>query len=103
MKNGGKREGAGRPLGSKNKKTFAKAEDREFSRLWISERLTPILEALHASACGLPHLMLRDPKTGEFTRVTGDAAQVDKALKSKNAVWIYTQNPNIQAATDLLN
>jgi hypothetical protein len=52
---------------------------------------------------GIRHLMMRDPKTGQFQRVTGDAKQIDKALKSKNACWIYTKHPNVQAFTDLLN
>ena len=52
---------------------------------------------------GLKHLVMRDPKTGQFTRITGDAKQIDKALKSKNACWIYTKDPNVQAFTDLLN
>ena len=52
---------------------------------------------------GIRHLMMRDPKTGQFERVTGSAAQIDKALKSKNAFWIYTKDPNVQAFTDLLN
>ena len=52
---------------------------------------------------GIRHLMMRDPKTGKFERITGDAKQIDKALKSKNACWIYTKDPNVQAFTDLMN
>jgi hypothetical protein len=47
--------------------------------------------------------MRRDPKTGKFERITGDAKQIDKALKSNNACWIYTKDPNVQAFTDLMN
>ena len=47
--------------------------------------------------------MGRDPKTGKFERVTGDAEQIDKALKTDNACWIYTKDPNVQAFTDLMN
>jgi hypothetical protein len=43
---------------------------------------------------GIRHLMMRDPKTGKFERVTGDAKQIDKALKTKTAFWIYTKDPN---------
>ena len=42
--------------------------------------------------------MMRDPKTGKFERITGDAKQIDKALKSKNACWIYTKDPSIEGA-----
>ena len=52
---------------------------------------------------GIKHLMMRDPKTGKFERITGDAKQIDKALKTKTAFWIYTKDPNVQAFTDLLN
>ena len=52
---------------------------------------------------GIRHLMMRDPKTGKFERVTGDAKQIDKALKTKTAFWIYTKDPNVQAFTDLMN
>jgi len=47
--------------------------------------------------------MMRDPKTGKFERITGSAEQIDKALKTKNTVWIYTKDSNVQAFTDLLN
>jgi hypothetical protein len=47
--------------------------------------------------------MMRDPKTGKFERITGDAKQIDKAIKSKNACWIYAKDPNVQAFTDLMN
>src|SRR5215475_7779730 len=52
---------------------------------------------------GIRHLMMRDPKTGKFERITGDAKQIDEALKTDNAFWIYTKDPSVQAFTDLLN
>jgi hypothetical protein len=76
---------------------------REFVRTYITHRLQPLLDAQIDNAQGLKHLRMRDLKTGQFTRVTGDAKQIDKALKSKNACWIYTKDPNIAAFTDLLN
>jgi hypothetical protein len=103
MASGGKREGAGRRFGSKNLSTIAQEEAREFVRTYITGRLQPLLDAQIDNAQGLQHLMMRDPKTGKFERITGDAKQVDKALKSKNAFWIYTKDPNVQAFTDLMN
>jgi|SRR5215471_6375592 len=100
---GGRREGAGRPAGRKELKTLAKEEAREFVRKVVTTRLGSLLEAQLDNAEGIRHLMMRDPKTGKFERITGDAAQIDKALKSKNACWIYTKDPNVQAFTDLLN
>jgi hypothetical protein len=51
---------------------------------------------LAASVVGIKHLMMRDLKMGKFERITGDAKQIDKALKMKNAFWIYTKDPNVQ-------
>src|SRR5215831_15835218 len=62
-----------------------------------------MLDAQFDNAEGLKHLMMRDPKTGKFERITGDAEQIDEALKSDNAFWIYTKDPSVQAFTDLLN
>lgn len=46
--------------------------------------------------------MMRDPKTGKFERIT-DVEQIDEALKTDTAFWIYTKDPNVQTLTDLLN
>jgi hypothetical protein len=72
-------------------------------RCYISEHLGEFLNAMAANVVGIKHMMMRDPKTGKFERVTGDAKQIDKALKTKTAFWIYTKDPNVQAFTDLLN
>jgi hypothetical protein len=53
---------------------------------------------------------MRDPATGKFERVAIDTddprvaeAQIDAAMKSGNAVWIYTKDPNVHALTELMN
>jgi hypothetical protein len=74
-----------------------------FVRTYIWTALQPLLDVQIYNARGLKHLMMRDPKTGKFERVTGDAKQIDKALKTKTAFWIYTKDPNVRAFTDLLN
>src|SRR5215471_14896600 len=100
---GGKREGAGWPKGKKWPSTLRKEEARELVRQYVTERLPQFLDAMSDNITGIRHLMMRDPKTGKFERITGDAKQIDKALKTTNAVWIYTKDPNVQAFTDLLN
>jgi hypothetical protein len=100
---GGRREGAGRPAGRKELKTLEKEQAREYVRQVVTARLGSLLEAQLDNAEGIRHLMMRDPKSGKFERITGDAKQIDKALKSKNATWIYTKDPSIAAFTDLLN
>jgi hypothetical protein len=84
-------------------KTLEKEQSREFVRQYVTEELEPLLAAQIDNAVGIRHLMMRDPKTGKFERITGDAKQIDKALKTKNAFYIYTKDPNITAFTDLLN
>ena len=84
-------------------KTLEKEQGREFVRQYVTAHLEPLLAAQIDNAVGIRHLMMRDPKTGKFERITGDAKQIDKALKSKNACWIYTKDPNVQAFTDLMN
>jgi hypothetical protein len=101
--NGGARPGAGKPRGVKWPSTLRKEEARELVRRYVTERLPQFLDAMSDNITGIRHLMMRDPKTGKFERVTGDAKQIDKALKSNNACWIYTKDPNVQAFTDLLN
>ena len=100
---GGARPGGGRPRGKKMLKTLQAEQAREHVRQRVIARLDPMLDAQFDNAEGLKHLMMRDPKPGKFERITGDAKQVDKALKTKNAVWIYTKDPNITAFSDLLN
>src|SRR5215470_19884654 len=100
---GSKRPNAGRKVGFKFPATLQKIHARELVRQKITENLNTLIDAQIDNAQGLKHLMMRDPQTGKFERVTGDAKQIDKALKSKNACWIYTKDPNVQAFTDLLN
>src|SRR5215831_14398052 len=109
MKNshGGKREGAGRPHGTKNEKTLEKAEARELVRQMITDNLKPMIKAQIANACGVQHFFLRDPSTGQFKRIT-DPDEIETALNAENAgegstYWIFSKDPNVQALTDLLN
>src|SRR5215510_215062 len=90
--------------------TIAKEEARELARRVITKHLERLLAAQIDNAQGIKHLMMRDPKTGKFERVAVDSrdpkvaeAQIDAALKSGNACWIYTKDPSVQAFTDLMN
>jgi hypothetical protein len=67
-------------------KTLEKEQAREYVGQVVTARLESLLEAQLDNAEGIRHLMMRDPKTGQFVRVTGDAREIDKALKTKNAV-----------------
>lgn len=111
---GGARSGAGRKPGIPNKATLAATEQKEVIREEIrrefAAELRPLLRAQIDHAKGIKHLMMREPKTGKFERVAVSdsdpavaAAQIDAALTSGNAFWIYTKDPSTQAWTDLAN
>jgi hypothetical protein len=106
MGHGGARRNAGRKPGATaatRANSVAKDQAIEITRNWVTERLVPLLESAYDHAVGIRNLMMRDPKTGQFVRVTGTPEQIDEALKSPNAFWIYTKDPSVQAFTDLLN
>jgi len=83
---GGKREGAGYPKGVKWPSTLRKEEARELVRRYVTERLGQYLDAMSDNITGIRHLMMRDPKTGKFERITGDAKQIDKAFEDENRI-----------------
>jgi hypothetical protein len=98
------------PKGYKLPKTIAKERSREITRQIITERLEELLAAQIDNALGIRHLMRRDPSTGKFERIAGrgespelEQAQIDTALKTGSAFWIYTKDPSMQAFTDLMN
>jgi hypothetical protein len=105
---GGKRPGAGRPKGSVSAKTLSvrasKEEAREFVRAYITQHLTPLLDAQLQNAQGLRETFVRDEQ-GRFTLLT-DAKQIETALNSGDegtSYHTFTKSPNVQAFTDLLN
>src|SRR5262245_37484183 len=101
--NGGARPGTGKPRGLKWPSTLRKEEAREKVRQFINEHLGEFLDAMADSVTGIRHLMMRDPKTGKFERITGSVEQIEEALKTDTAFWIYTKDPCVQAFTDLMN
>lgn len=107
-RNGGPRAGAGRPKGSQSKKTIRrsleKEEARELLRQIVTAEMEPLIKAQLANAKGIQHFFLRDPRTGQFTRIT-DPDVIEAALNSgdTNSYWINTKDPNVQAFADLMN
>jgi len=80
--NGGARPGTGKPRGLKWPSTLRKEEAREKVRQFINEHLGEFLDAMADSVTGIRHLMMRDPKTGKFERITGSVEQIEEALKT---------------------
>lgn len=92
----------GRPKGSKGKKTLGKEAARELVRQFVTERLTPMLEAQAANAIGIKYLVTREKKGGKFIRVTEAMARA-KQGDSEEIIEVWEKDPSVQAFTDLLN
>ena len=102
---GGKRLGAGAPLGTKWAATLKKEAVRELVRQTVTAELGPLLEAQIAAAKGIEHFFLRDAATGQFRRIT-DPCEIEQALNSGDEgkhYWIFTKDPSTPAFTELLN
>ncbi len=108
MPRGGRRPNSGPAKGTKygkQKETISKELARELTRNIITAELKPLIQAQIANAKGINHFFLRDPATGQFTRIT-DPEQIQQALNSGDegkSYWIFAKDPNVQAFTDLLN
>ena len=109
MPRGGKRPGAGRKKGYKEKQTISKEIAREQLRQLVLAELKPLAEAQIKHAKGISYLVYREKKGGKFTKVTAeDAEDVFKReglSKDKGGVIIevWEKEPSVQAFTDLMN
>lgn len=88
-------------------KTLLKLEGKARLRELVLAELDPIVRGLIAKAKGVNHMMLRDPETGQWVRLT-EQEQIEAALNAEGAeegktFWIHTKDPDVQAAADLLN
>lgn len=98
--------GAGKPKGYKAPATLDKIAAREAARVRITQRVNEIIDAQVDSAVGIVHMMVRDPETGQWVRVTS-ASKIAEALnhpkaKDGSTYWIYTKDPNPASARDML-
>lgn len=95
-KTGGKRKGF------KAVKTIEKELERERLRQMVCAELEPMTKAQIAHAKGVSYMVLRH-SDGTFARAT-DEKQIDAACAvGATAFQIFTQAPNVQAFTDLMN
>lgn len=92
----------GKPKGYKAPATIEKELERERLRQMVCAELEPMTMAQIAHAKGVHYMVLRH-KDGTFTRAT-DVKQLDAALAAGAAAFnIFTQAPNTQAYSDLVN
>ena len=96
MKNGGKRPGAGRPKGSKGKRTLEKEVLRGIFREVVAPEFEAMTRAQIAQAKGLSYLVTRDKRTGKFIRV--GPAMAGAAHEETIEVW--EKDPSTRGGTD---
>lgn len=102
----GNRKG-GMPKGHITAKVIEKLEGKARLRELVLAELDPIVRGLIAKAKGVNHMMLRDPESGQWIRLT-EQEQIEAALNAEGAeegktFWIHSKDPDVQAAADLLN
>lgn len=104
MPRGGKREGAGRPAGTKNAETLSKEAAREALRQAVLLEMSGMIAAQVANAKGIKYLVARD-KSGKFSRITEDELTALLAGEDEERVVleVWEKDPSVQAFTDLMN
>lgn len=102
---GGKRAGSGNKPGVKFASTLNKEQAREAVRQMVMAAMQPMVEAQVAHAQGLKYLVIRDAKSGKFTRVTQKRMEelLDTGGDDLERVEVWEKDPSVQAFTDLLN
>ena len=105
MPRGGKRPGAGRKKGYKEKQTISKEIAREQLRQIVLAELKPMTDAQIANAKGIKYLVARERKGGKFVRL--DEARVKAILEGADSehemIEVWEKDPSTPAFTDLMN
>lgn len=116
MSSGGARPGAGKPKGSKHKKTIEREIALKELQQRILEEIRPLLRAQLDTAKGLTVMFqrkkLKNHKTGKYER-TGEMVRVQDLNRIEELLegdctgddWYYitTKDPNVKALEDLFN
>ena len=97
----------GVPKGYVFPQELQKAEGKALLAKMVLDSLQPIVRGLIGKATGINHMMLRDESNGQWIRLT-EQSQIEAALNAPGAeegktFWIHTKDPDVQAASDLLN
>lgn len=110
---GGKRQGAGRPKGSKTAATIAREQtaavlltEKEAARVVLQARvfaaMAPLVDAQIANAQGIKYLVVRQKSTGKFLRRVGATDQATHDPDTE-IIEIWEKDPSVQSFTDLMN
>ena len=100
MAHGGRRDGAGRPKGSKSESTHTKEMAREALRAMVVAEIEPLVAAQISQAKGVNYLVVRDASTGRFLRVAGPTERIKKG---EEIIEVWQKPPSTTAFTDLMN
>ncbi len=94
----------GRPAGP-TASTISKIEARELLRQIVLKHLEEMAAAQIANAKGLKYLVVRDKRSGKFTRMTEDMLREleGKGTAEHENVEIWEKDPSTAAWSDLLN
>jgi hypothetical protein len=102
---GGKRDGAGKPKGTKMPATISKEQAREALRQIVLEKMRELTEAQMANAMGIKYLVARQRNSGKFERITESElkAILDGEDDERVLLEVWEKDPSVQAFTDLMN
>lgn len=101
MPPGGARKGAGKPKGTKHKKTLEKLAEEALVRELVSESIVPMTRAQIAAATGYKHLVARDKAGGKFKSITPE--EVERLNDPSMVAEIWEKHPSPEAYKHLLD
>lgn len=100
---GGKRPGAGRPKGSKNKATMEKEAAREALRVIVTREMEDMTAAQIAAAKGLKFLVKRNKAGGKFEIVTEEQVKSGLFDDPSVVIEVWDKQPSTPAYIELMN
>lgn len=95
--NGGKRPGAGRPVGSLNPSTLKKLAIRDRFLKRFEEDADALYEAQRSKAFGTKFLVTRDRKTGKFVPLNEEQTKLMLETGQVEQIEIWERPPDTQA------
>src|SRR5262245_54807776 len=99
----GKRPGAGRPFGSKTKKTLKKEAAREVVRQQVTAELEPLLHRQTAAAIGDSSVFVQDALTGRWRLIAAEDEITPAERAAGRYLRVFTKDPSSQAFAQLLD
>lgn len=102
MPRGGKRPGAGRKKGYKEKQTLERLAHEALIREMVARELGPMTEAQISKAKGYKYLVARNKRGGEFKRIAEADADA-KLADPEQTIEVWERDPDAKAYLGLLD